>query len=418
MSVFCTVLWRTPLRTIDTPSRWGEDRECMATEHQAAGQSATEGVARFELAPPRRFMLPAILLLLSEQPGYGYGLVPRLVEFRFGHVDRPAVYRALAQLERDGLVQVSADARNPGQARRVYSVTPLGERVLRVWMGVIREEHAHLGEVVRRYQATATIDAVLSEVEAGWVPEFDLGWSPVSTTSMWRRRLMPLENDGDEVAPHLPESEEGPLGSLGSDPAHAREPEGFEAPSGSGSDRPGGVKSPIMRRFVLDPKRSAVLIDARSTVGPICFGSKGVTGSLLAAMADGEVSTETPPSGWLTIDMTELSSGNKLYDAELHRRINSRRYPTAKVELKECTLSAPGWRYRLRGELTFHGITRRAEGTVQVEAASDDRIVISGEQVFDIRDFALPSPTMLMLRIFPDVRVRLYAEAELSSEDE
>ena len=61
----------------------------MATEQRAGGPSATEGVARFELAPPRRFMLPAILLLLSEQPGYGYGLVPRLVEFRFGHVDRP-----------------------------------------------------------------------------------------------------------------------------------------------------------------------------------------------------------------------------------------------------------------------------------------------------------------------------------------
>jgi hypothetical protein len=37
--------------------------------------------------------------------------------------------------------------------------------------------------------------------------------------------------------------------------------------------------------------------------------------------------------------------------------------------------------------------------------------VISGEQVFDIRDFAVASPTMLMLRIFPDVRVRLHAEA-------
>jgi hypothetical protein len=172
-----------------------------------------------------------------------------------------------------------------------------------------------------------------------------------------------------------------------------------------------------MKRFVLDPERSAVLIDARSTVGPICFGSTGVTGSLYAALGDGGVSTETPPSGWLSIDMTGLSSGNKLYDAELHRRINSRRYPSAKVELKECTPSAPGWRYRLRGELTFHGITRRTEGTVQLEAASDDRIVISGEQVFDIRDFALPSPTMLMLRIFPDVRVRLYAEAELSGDD-
>ena len=65
----------------------------------------------------------------------------------------------------------------------------------------------------------------------------------------------------------------------------------------------------------------------------------------------------------------------------------------------------------MQGELTFHGISRLVEGAVRVESASDDRIVISGEQVFDIRDFAVASPTMLMLRIFPDVRVRLHAEA-------
>ena len=89
-----------------------------------------EGASRFELAPPRRFILPAILLLLTEQPGYGYGLVPRLQEFHFGHVDRPAVYRALAQLEEDSLVEASSQSARAGQARRVYTVTPLGERVL------------------------------------------------------------------------------------------------------------------------------------------------------------------------------------------------------------------------------------------------------------------------------------------------
>jgi polyisoprenoid-binding protein YceI len=102
-----------------------------------------------------------------------------------------------------------------------------------------------------------------------------------------------------------------------------------------------------------------------------------------------------------------------LYDAELLRRIDARRFPTAKVELRECTASGLGSRYGLKGDLTFHGVTRPAEGTVSVEALSDHRILITGEQVFDIRDFAVPSPTMLMLRIYPDVRVRLQAEAEL-----
>ena len=237
----------------------------MGTRQRGPEGSATEGVARFELAPPRRFMLPAILLLLTEQPGYGYGLVPRLAAFRFGHVDRPAVYRALAQLERDGLVQVTPEQQQAGQARRVYSVTPLGERVLRVWMGVIREEHAHLGDVIRRYLATGTIDAVLSEVEQGWMPETDVAWSSVSTTSMWRRRLQWVDGDADE--------ETGPAGEESSTGEPER-PEGSGSTSGfTSGGRTSVGREPVIGRFVLDPERSAVLIDARSTVGPITFGT-------------------------------------------------------------------------------------------------------------------------------------------------
>jgi DNA-binding PadR family transcriptional regulator/polyisoprenoid-binding protein YceI len=341
-------------------------------------------------------MLPAILLLLSEHPSYGYALVPRLRDLRFGRVDRPAVYRALGQLERDGLVHVSAEHTRSGQTRRVYLVTPLGERVLRVWMGVIREEHAHLGEVIHRYQATGTTDAVLAEVESGWLPELDMEWSSVSTTSRWRRRLLPLEEADEAEAGPPPPSETVP-----DTPAAPRR----------GAATPSHPRQPVMRRFALDPERSAVIIEARSTVGPISFGTIGIEGSLYAVLEDGVVSTEVPPTGWLTIDVSGLSSGNKLYDAELQRRIDARRFPAATVEVKHCSRSIPGTRYQLRGELTFHGITREAEGTVTVEALTDDRLVISGEQVFDIRDFEVPSPTMLMLRIFPDVRVRLQAEA-------
>jgi PadR family transcriptional regulator, regulatory protein PadR len=350
---------------------------------------AEEGASRFELAPPRRFILPAILLLLSEHSGYGYGLVPRLEEFHFGHVDRPAVYRALAQLETDGLVEAASRSSGAGQARREYAITPLGERVLRVWMGVIKEEHDYLGQALRRYQATGTIDAVLAEVEGGWSSALGAGWSPVSSTSGGWRRPVPLESEGDLPVHDLSDY----VGEHGSCEAENAELSAFE----------------------LDPERSAVLIDVRSTAGPLSFGTLGVTGTIHAVFADGVLRTDIPPSGRLTIDVSGLNSGNRLYDAELLRRIDARGYPAAFVELGECALSGPGPRYRLAGELTFHGVTRPAEGTVTVDALSDRRLVITGEQVFDIRDFAIPSPTMLMLRIFPDVRVHLHAEAERRS---
>ncbi|MGH9301138.1 MAG: helix-turn-helix transcriptional regulator [Acidimicrobiales bacterium] len=348
------------------------------------------GTARFQMAPPRRFILPAILLLLSEQPGYGYSLLPRLQEFRFGHVDRPAVYRALAQLEGDGLVQAFSQSPKAGQARRVYRVTPLGERVLRVWMGVVKEEHDYLGRVLRRYLASGRTDAVLAEIEGGWAAPLRVGWSPVSSTSS--------ASSGSSTSSGLRRLT-----------GRTSDPETLIPPA-----RTGCRNEP--RTFGLVPDRSVVLIEVRSTVGPLSFGATGVTGSITTAMDDGVLRSDITPVAHLEVDVSGLRSGNRLYDAELLRRIDARRFPKARVELHQCAPGGPGGLYRLEGEVTFHGSTRPAQGTVELKAISPNRLKITGEQVFDIRDFAIPSPTVLMLRIYPDVRVRLYAEAELEDQ--
>lgn len=334
-------------------------------------------MSRFELAPPRHFLLPAILLLLTEHPGYGYALLPRLQEFRFGHVDRPAVYRALSQLERDDLVEASSQHPTAGQARRVYRVTPAGEQALRCWMGVIKEELDGLGEVLRRYQATGSTNAVLAEIEGSWAATLGTGWSAVSPSSGRRRRLVPVEA-------------------------------GNGAPIRPLSDHP-----PAVRTYRLVPDRSVVLIEVRSSVGPLSFGAMGVSGSIRAAVAGGIVHTEVAPSGRIAISVGSLRSGNGLYDAELLRRIDARRFPTATVDLGTCSPSTLGHRYHVEGAVTFHGVSRAVDGAVNVETVSDDRLLITGEHLLDIRDFAIPSPTVLMLRIYPDVRVRLQAEAEM-----
>ena len=75
-------------------------------------------------------------------------------------------------------------------------MTPLGEQVLRIWMGVIKEEHDYLGNVLRRYQATGTADAVLAEVEGGWAAALGVGWSPVSSTSCEPTRTTLVDHDG------------------------------------------------------------------------------------------------------------------------------------------------------------------------------------------------------------------------------
>lgn len=386
--------------------------------------------SRFELAPPRRFILPAILLLLSERPGHGYGLLPGLREFGFGHVDRPAVYRALSQLEGDGLVVAPAPDSKVGRARRIYRVTPEGERVLRAWMCVIMEEHDRLERVVRRYQATGTTDAVLADLEGFWWTSLGSGRSAVSPTddSRWHPTRGEVGGaDRDAVG----------AGSASAEPSGTRHrgvppPVPGPAPRTAGTSAvrevrrdqtprvdqavrglrgPGGPREPVSRQLRLDPGRSAVLIDARSTVGPMSFGAVGLTGRIEACFAGESVCPDMPAEGLLEIPVAALRSGNDLYDAELRRRIDAKRHPVVSVHLTGCSTAGSVGRYRLAGEVTFHGVTRAAEGTVALRPLGGGRIVIDGEQVFDIRDFAIPSPTVLMLRIYPDIRVRLHAEA-------
>ena len=341
--------------------------------------------SKFELAPPRRFVLPAVLLLLSEHPGHGYSLEKDLGELSFGRIDRPSVYRALAQLEKDGLVESWAEAPKAGHERRVYGVTNLGERVLRAWMSVIKDERDLLGRVLRRYQATGTLDAMLAEFEGGWAEALGSGWSPVSATSVGPRHLKPVGADLFDVEVDFEVDDEAVEGGTGP------------------------------KRFTLVPDRSVVLIEVRSTVGPLSFGAVGVTGHVDVAIVDGAVCTDTQPVAHVEIAVDGLRSGNGLYDAELMRRIDARCFPTATLDLTACRARDDS-RYRLAGELTFHGVTRPAEGTVNVAARADGRLVVTGEQVFDIRDFDVPSPTVLMLRIYPDVRVHLHVEAELEKE--
>lgn len=342
--------------------------------------SPDAGSSRFELAPPRHFLRPAILLLLLEAPGHGYSLVKELHGLRLGRVDRPRVYRTLAQLEADGLIDSAPDAATAGQARRVYELTPQGERALRAWMGVIKEERDGLDRVLRRYAATGSIDAVLAGVEGCWASVTGPGMSPVSATS---------EIDGRRVAT--------------TNGTHQFR----TVPTRLDDD------APTTRRFEVIGERSAVLIEARSTVGPITFGTVGITGSVETTVQGGEICVAPKAGAHLQIDLSDLTSGNALYDAELRRRIDARRFPLVDLNLRRCQAVGVTGRLRLGGEVTFHGVTRALEGTVSVSLSPAGRLVVTGEEVFDIRDYDIASPTVLMLRIYPDVVVRLHVEAEV-----
>jgi polyisoprenoid-binding protein YceI len=92
------------------------------------------------------------------------------------------------------------------------------------------------------------------------------------------------------------------------------------------------------------------------------------------------------------------------------RRVDARRYPRIRGETTELAECNGG--YRIRGDLTFHGVTRQVEGEVRISAPDEHSLIIEGEQIFDIRDFGVTPPKILMLKVHPDVRVRVKVFAQ------
>jgi PadR family transcriptional regulator, regulatory protein PadR len=333
---------------------------------------------RFELSPPRHFVYPAILLFLSEKPRHGYRLMDPIAGLGLGAVDRPTVYRALADLERDGLVEKWDAEPKAGATRHVYAVTEAGRQALEHWMAVLATERDQLDRVVERY-ALLSHPRQPARTESPSVPE-----------PLWPVRRLALP----DLAP---------------DPSEPADPSEL-------ADPPAGLASVVAldatpTHFAVDPELSAILIRARSNVGTIEFGTTGVRGQVEAAVRDGAIVGSAAVTARLEVDVASLTSGNSLYDAELMHRVHARLFPLAVVELEQAAQLASDDRFQIGGRLTFHGVTAPLDGAVSVTVLGQNKLVVSGEKVIDIRDFEIAAPAMLMLKIYPDVRVFLHVEA-------
>ncbi|GAA3802249.1 hypothetical protein GCM10022226_22590 [Sphaerisporangium flaviroseum] len=168
----------------------------------------------------------------------------------------------------------------------------------------------------------------------------------------------------------------------------------------------------MTERFRISETRSTIAFEASGSLHPIHGEAGGLTGLVEAAVTDGRFDLATAPRLRIELPVERLRSGNPLYDTELRRRVDVRSYPRIAGEATGVeALAGPG-RYRVRGDLTFHGVTRPVEGEIELSAPDERTLVIEGEQVFDVRDFGLRPPKMLMLRVNPEVKVRIHVVAE------
>jgi polyisoprenoid-binding protein YceI len=152
-------------------------------------------------------------------------------------------------------------------------------------------------------------------------------------------------------------------------------------------------------------------------VHPIHSTTDGLKGYLdLELSTDGDVDLAAPVAGQVSLSVDRLSSGNRLEDRELQRRIDARRFPTIEGVLDKVAPSGQTGSYRVSGDVIFRGVSRQHEDVMHISSVGDQTIQLVGQSTFDIREFGMEPPRMLMMKVEPNVEIRVEIFAVRESE--
>ena len=175
-----------------------------------------------------------------------------------------------------------------------------------------------------------------------------------------------------------------------------------------------------MPTYRIIPERSPVTIDAESSMHPVHASSSAVTGTLeLRLDGQGRPDLDAPYAARLSVPVESITSGHGLQDREMHRRLDTRRHPRIGVEVTDAARLADDGRYRAKARITVRGETRDVEGEVAL-SVDGDQLVVEGQQTIDMRIFGVDPPRLLVIKVQPEVvvRVRLVAQREASGDKE
>jgi len=168
-----------------------------------------------------------------------------------------------------------------------------------------------------------------------------------------------------------------------------------------------------MTRYRIVGDASEVVIDARSNVHPIHQRARGVDGFVDVEMnADGSVDLAQGVTAEISLATDRLVGSNPLETRELRRRIDARTHPTITGRLDDLRAAdAPG-AYNARGVVTFRGVSRPAEDELRITRDESGALHVEGTHEFDVREFGMEPPRVLMMRVEPIVRIRIDVVAE------
>ncbi len=166
------------------------------------GKGGAGGWGRFGFFGARRRMFDqgdvrlVILKLISEKPAYGYELI-KAIEDRLGGAYAPSpgiVYPALTLLEEQGLIRVeSTDG-----PRKLYAITPDGEKVLEQNRELVEAIFGRMAEVNARFGGGSSPQILRAMQNLRFALRLRLSQGPLSAEEAARITSL-LDNAAKEV---------------------------------------------------------------------------------------------------------------------------------------------------------------------------------------------------------------------------
>jgi polyisoprenoid-binding protein YceI len=160
---------------------------------------------------------------------------------------------------------------------------------------------------------------------------------------------------------------------------------------------------PKASRFVI-ADGSLLTVSARSSIHQFSYRAP-LTGEVEAEVRDGEFDLTTPIAGAIAVDLESLRGDDPRTDGEMHRRLDTQRFPRAKASVQHVAAHGPDT-YRLTGELSLHGHTKPMEGDATV-TIDGNQLHATGKLTIDLREFGIKPPSLLILRVHPTVEITI-----------
>jgi len=161
-------------------------------------------------------------------------------------------------------------------------------------------------------------------------------------------------------------------------------------------------------RFSVDAAESFLDVEGRSSLHPVKAKSTSLRGYIDAQWNGEKLVLDPAPRMHLEIPIESLSSGNGLEDRQMRQLVGSRSFPNIVAELtKVSALNGTSGAYAVTGAISLRGSTKTADGVITLKR-DGDRLVIDGEKSVDMRDFDIQPPRILMLQVYPELKIRMH----------